>query len=282
MSGVLAVVAAGLYMGSRSLDVIEPGTRLRTLAFWESAAFLLDGLLFLLIGVQVPTIIERIEDANEYTLAGYALLISAVVFGTRFLWMLVVPARAAVADLAPGAGGDRVERDARRRLAGRGAGDPDRGLPAARPRGLRRLRRDRDHARPARAHARAAAATRSGWGRARRTAARTPRRGCRSPTPRSSGSTSSRARRPTTSSSACATATAPGSSAWRRGWRAITTSTDQSDVAHAGRLLAEMIEAEREVLKTMREERAVRPETLKEIERELDLDESRLRARIRL
>ena len=92
VSGVLAVVAAGLYMGSRSLDVIEPGTRLRTLAFWESAAFLLDGLLFLLIGVQVPTIIERIEDANEFTLAGYALLISAVVFGTRFLWMLVVPA----------------------------------------------------------------------------------------------------------------------------------------------------------------------------------------------
>ena len=43
-----------------------------------------------------------------------------------------------------------------------------------------------------------------------------------------------------------------------------------------------MIEAEREVLKKMREERAVRPETLKEIERELDLDESRLRARIRL
>ena len=58
--------------------------------------------------------------------------------------------------------------------------------------------------------------------------------------------------------------------------------TGKSDVADAGRLLAEMIDAEREVLKQMREERAVRPETLKEIERELDLDESRLRARIRL
>ena len=92
VSGVLAAVVAGLYIGSRSLDIIEPGTRLRTLAFWESTAFLLDGLLFVLIGVQVPTIIERIEDANELTLAGYALLITAVVFGTRFLWMLVVPA----------------------------------------------------------------------------------------------------------------------------------------------------------------------------------------------
>ena len=55
-----------------------------------------------------------------------------------------------------------------------------------------------------------------------------------------------------------------------------------SDVAHAGRLMAEMIDAERDVLKKMREERAFDAETLREIERELDLDESRLRARIRL
>ena len=66
VSGVLATVAAGLYVGSRSLDIIEPGTRLRTLAFWESTAFLLDGLLFLLIGVQVPTILERIEDDDAH------------------------------------------------------------------------------------------------------------------------------------------------------------------------------------------------------------------------
>jgi CPA1 family monovalent cation:H+ antiporter len=56
----------------------------------------------------------------------------------------------------------------------------------------------------------------------------------------------------------------------------------QTDVAIAGRLLAEMIEAERDVLKQMRSERAFSAELLREIERELDLDESRLRARIRL
>jgi CPA1 family monovalent cation:H+ antiporter len=56
----------------------------------------------------------------------------------------------------------------------------------------------------------------------------------------------------------------------------------QTDVARAGQLMAEMIDAEREVLKRMRSERAVDAETLREIERELDLDESRLRARIRL
>jgi CPA1 family monovalent cation:H+ antiporter len=56
----------------------------------------------------------------------------------------------------------------------------------------------------------------------------------------------------------------------------------QTDVAQSGRLLAEMIDAERDVLKTMRTERAFDAETLREIEHELDLDESRLRARIRL
>lgn len=91
VSGVLATVTAGLYIGTRSLDIIEPTTRLRTLAFWESTAFLLDGLLFVLIGLQVPTIIERIEDANEVTLGLYALLITGVVMGVRALWMLVIP-----------------------------------------------------------------------------------------------------------------------------------------------------------------------------------------------
>ena len=56
----------------------------------------------------------------------------------------------------------------------------------------------------------------------------------------------------------------------------------RTDVARAGRLMAEMIDAERDVLKRMRTERAFDVETLREIERELDLDESRLRARIRL
>lgn len=91
VSGVLATVTAGLFIGARSLDIIEPSTRLRTLAFWESTAFLLDGLLFVLIGLQVPTIIERIEDADFVTLGLYALLITGVVMGVRALWMLVIP-----------------------------------------------------------------------------------------------------------------------------------------------------------------------------------------------
>ena len=90
-SGVLATVVAGLYIGARSLDIIEPGTRLRTLAFWDSAAFLLDGLLFVLIGLQVPSIIERIPNSDLLELGADALLIAVVVMGVRALWMLIVP-----------------------------------------------------------------------------------------------------------------------------------------------------------------------------------------------
>jgi monovalent cation/hydrogen antiporter len=90
-SGVLATVTAGVFVGLRTLDVVEPGTRLRTLAFWQSATFLLDGLLFVLIGVQVPSIYHRIEDANVLALVGDALLVTAVVMGVRMVWMAIVP-----------------------------------------------------------------------------------------------------------------------------------------------------------------------------------------------
>jgi CPA1 family monovalent cation:H+ antiporter len=281
VSGVLAVVAAGLYMGSRSLDVIEPGTRLRTLAFWESAAFLLDGLLFLLIGVQVPTIIKRIEDANEFTLAGYALLISAVVFGTRFLWMLVVPA------LLP----SKTSRSERVVIAWSGMRGgvslaaalaipvedfPQRdlvvfvayavivltlvvpGLTLATL--LKRLglgESEEDRRKDAEARLRI---THAALERLDELEGEAPDHVVQRMRDRY------------------------GSRLERLEAKLEGDHDDagKSDVAHAGRLLAEMIDAEREVLKRMREERAVRPETLKEIERELDLDESRLRARIRL
>jgi CPA1 family monovalent cation:H+ antiporter len=55
-----------------------------------------------------------------------------------------------------------------------------------------------------------------------------------------------------------------------------------SDVQTSGRLLAQMIEAERDALHALERERALPADTLRELERELDLDESRLRARIRL
>ncbi len=224
VSGVLATVAAGLYVGSRSLDIIEPGTRLRTLAFWDSAAFLLDGLLFLLIGVQVPTILERIEGADVTTLIGYALLIAGVVMGMRLLWMLVVPAalpsKTSKAErIAIAWSGMRGGVSLAAALAIPVEGFPDRDLvvfvayavilitlvipgltlaPLLRRLGLVESEDDR------RASAEARAADHA--------------------TPRSSASTSWPTTRPSTSCSGCAIATARAWSASKRGWRATTTS----------------------------------------------------------
>ena len=90
-SGVLAVVAAGVLVGHRSLDISEAGTRLRTLSFWESLSFLLNSLLFLLIGLQLPQIVERIAGSSVGVLGLQALLVSAVVIGIRMAWMFAVP-----------------------------------------------------------------------------------------------------------------------------------------------------------------------------------------------
>jgi Na+/H+ antiporter len=90
-SGVLAAVTAGLVAGHRSLDLTEAPARLRTQAFWESLSFLLNSLLFLLIGLQLPQIIDRIHDTSLLALTADALLVSVVVMGLRLAWMFLVP-----------------------------------------------------------------------------------------------------------------------------------------------------------------------------------------------
>jgi NhaP-type Na+/H+ or K+/H+ antiporter len=90
-SGVLAVVAAGLFVGHRSLDIVGAGTRLRTISFWDALSFLLNSLLFLLIGLQLPSIVARIEGTSHVTLAAQALLVAGVTVAIRMAWMFLVP-----------------------------------------------------------------------------------------------------------------------------------------------------------------------------------------------
>jgi CPA1 family monovalent cation:H+ antiporter len=90
-SGVLATVVAGLLIGHRVLGLAGPESRLRTRTFWEALEFLLNSLLFLLIGLQLPSIVDRIERAAVLPLAGQALLLAVVVIGVRMTWMFTVP-----------------------------------------------------------------------------------------------------------------------------------------------------------------------------------------------
>jgi Na+/H+ antiporter len=89
-SGVLAVVTAGVYIGTRSLELSEAGGRLRTVAFWQASEFLLNSLLFLLIGLQVTRIVDDIEGRDLSTLVAEVALLAAVVMVVRMAWAFAV------------------------------------------------------------------------------------------------------------------------------------------------------------------------------------------------
>jgi hypothetical protein len=65
--------------------------RMQGMAVWEFVVFLLNAMLFVLIGLQLPSILDAVADIDEATLAGYALATIATVVGARFLWMFTTP-----------------------------------------------------------------------------------------------------------------------------------------------------------------------------------------------
>lgn len=86
VSGVLAVVTTGLYIGGTQLQ-LSPGTKLQALAVWEVVVFLLNGFIFILIGLQLPGIMAGLSDYPLLRLVGYAALISLTAVVVRFLWV---------------------------------------------------------------------------------------------------------------------------------------------------------------------------------------------------
>lgn len=88
-SAVLAAVTAGIYIGWRNPSLTSPRTRLQSFSVWETVTFLLNSLLFILVGLQLPTILANLSDENlSYgTLALYGALVSLVVILARFVWV---------------------------------------------------------------------------------------------------------------------------------------------------------------------------------------------------
>ncbi len=90
VSGVLAVVTAGLSLGWRMPEIISYRTRLQGGPVWAIVEFLLNGLVFILIGLQLPEVLRRIREHSEYSigeLTGYALVIGVAVILIRILWV---------------------------------------------------------------------------------------------------------------------------------------------------------------------------------------------------
>jgi monovalent cation/hydrogen antiporter len=91
LSGVLAAVTAGIYLGWRAPELVTPETRLQSFAVWEILVFLLNATLFILIGLQLPVISHGLDSYSTGELVGYAALVCATVIGTRFLFTFTAP-----------------------------------------------------------------------------------------------------------------------------------------------------------------------------------------------
>jgi CPA1 family monovalent cation:H+ antiporter len=91
LSGILATVACGVYLGWRSGGIFRPEVRLQSLAFWDILSFILNSVLFLLLGTQFRAVLNGLGGYSDWTLVGDALLIFGVVFVVRLLWMFTVP-----------------------------------------------------------------------------------------------------------------------------------------------------------------------------------------------
>jgi monovalent cation/hydrogen antiporter len=91
VSGVLAAVTAGIYLGWMAPQVSTAQMRMQGRAVWEFIVFLLNAMLFVLIGLQLPSILDSVGGTDTATLAGYALATIAAVVGTRFLWLFTTP-----------------------------------------------------------------------------------------------------------------------------------------------------------------------------------------------
>jgi monovalent cation/hydrogen antiporter len=107
-SGVLAAVTAGIYLGWQAPWISSAQMRMQGYAVWELIVFLLNAVLFVLIGLQLPNILDAVSQISPLTLAGYALATIAIVVGTRFIWLFTVPYLIRALDRRPSQPGRRV------------------------------------------------------------------------------------------------------------------------------------------------------------------------------
>ena len=86
-SGVLAAVAAGIYVGRFSPTIMSPTSRLEGGAVWNVVVFLLNGLAFILIGLQLPIILNGLRGFTNGELLLYGAAVSLAVILVRILWV---------------------------------------------------------------------------------------------------------------------------------------------------------------------------------------------------
>ncbi|HZJ38032.1 MAG TPA: Na+/H+ antiporter [Chthoniobacterales bacterium] len=87
VSGILAVVITGIYYGWRAPRILNSRMRLLALPVWEMVGFILNGVLFILIGLQLPQVIQSLAPGSLFGLVKVAILVLLVITLVRFAWI---------------------------------------------------------------------------------------------------------------------------------------------------------------------------------------------------
>ena len=90
VSAVLAAVTAGVYLGWHTPELTTAQVRLQGIAVWEIVQYALNALLFVLIGLQLPVVVDALAGFSTATLLGWAALVSGTVIALRFAWVFAV------------------------------------------------------------------------------------------------------------------------------------------------------------------------------------------------
>jgi Na+/H+ antiporter len=102
VSGVLAAVTTGIYVGWRAPELASASTRLLGFSFWEILVYLANAVLFILVGLQLRPILSSLAGTPATVLIAQALLVSAVVIGVRLAWNFTIPYLIRLLDRRPG------------------------------------------------------------------------------------------------------------------------------------------------------------------------------------
>ena len=85
--GVLATIAAGLFVSWKGPLLIPAATRLQGIFFWDFLVYLLEGFVFLVTGLQARTLLDRLDAVQLRELGLAVLLTVAVVIAARYIWV---------------------------------------------------------------------------------------------------------------------------------------------------------------------------------------------------
>jgi Na+/H+ antiporter len=87
LASILAVVSTGLYLGRQGPRIVSARTRIQAAGMWEILVFILEGLIFILIGLELPVVLKSIGNHSFLSTAYYTVIISIVLIAIRLAWI---------------------------------------------------------------------------------------------------------------------------------------------------------------------------------------------------